>query len=192
MCWQFLQVCQMLLLKIRAFASSEEHNFYHPEVSWWSNGNSNYKSKDKVSLHHTAWCYQQTWGYTQSHLYVSDKDIKERRSKDRSLRDTTRDQPPAGHWAADNSPQATTIHPLLCPSNSPAFKSIPLQFRDKDAVGNHVKGFAQVQVDHINCPSFVHWCYHSIIEAHQTGQVWCAIGEAMLAVSCHLHNSHVP
>ena len=62
-----------------------------------------------------------------------------------------------------------TTQPNISLPNSPAFKSMSLQFRDKD-VWDHVKGLAQVQAD------------HSIIESHQVGQARSALAEAMLAV----------
>ena len=48
----------------------------------------------------------------------------------------------------------------------PAFKSIHIQFRDKDVVGDHVKRIAEVQVDDMSYLPFVHQCHHSIIEGH--------------------------
>jgi len=60
------------------------------------------------------------------------------------LEDTTHDQPLLGCRATDN-PLATKIQPTHYPPNSPAFKTIYLQFRDKDVVQDHVKGLTQVQ-----------------------------------------------
>ena len=39
--------------------------------------------------------------------------------------------------------------------------------------------------------SFVHQCYHSIIEGHHIGQALSSLGEAMLAVLDHMLISHV-
>ena len=47
------------------------------------------------------------------------------------------------------TPLATTIKPILCSPDSPAFKAIALQFRDKDVVWDHIKGLAHDQL-----PSF--------------------------------------
>ena len=55
---------------------------------------------------------------------------------------------------------------------------------------NHVKGLAQVQVDEIHCPSFLHQCHLSIVD-HQICQAQSALGEAALVVSDHLLISHV-
>ena len=46
---------------------------------------------------------------------------------------------------------AKTIQPIPYPPSSPLFKSIPLQFRDKDVVWDQVKGLAQAQIDDISC-----------------------------------------
>ena len=54
------------------------------------------------------------------------------------------------------NPLAASSQPILNSLNSPSVKSIPLQFREKDVVRDHVKGFAEVQVDDICCPSPVH------------------------------------
>jgi len=50
-------------------------------------------------------------------------------------------------------------------------------------VRDHVKGFAEVQVDEICPPSPIHQSCYSILEGHQIGQAQSALGEAMLAVS---------
>ena len=59
-------------------------------------------------------------------------------------------------------------------------------------VRDHVKGFAEVQVDGIHLPSPVHQSQHRIIEGHQIGQARSALGEAMLAVSNRLFILYVP
>ena len=40
-----------------------------------------------------------------------------------------------------------------------------------------------IQAGNINCRSFFCQCHHFIIESHQIGQAWSALGEAMLSVS---------
>ena len=52
-------------------------------------------------------------------------------------------------------------------------------------VWDHIKGFAEIQVDNISCFSFVHCCRLSIV-GYQLGEVWSALGEAVLAISDHL------
>jgi len=92
-------------------------------------------------------------------VYAFDKDVEE---QDRSLGITTRDRPPLAHRAIDHNPLAVTIQPMLCPPNSPAFKSISLQLRYKDMMWTHAEG-----------------C------------ILC-LGEGLLAVSEHLLVFHVP
>ena len=90
----------------------------------------------------------------------------------------------------DNNPLATVIQLILHSPNSSPPKSVSLQFSNKDMVQDHVTGLAQVQINDIYFPSFVHWCHHSIIEGHQISQVRSVLGEVMLAVSDHLLISH--
>jgi len=47
-----------------------------------------------------------------------------------------------GRRAIDHNLLAVTIQPILYASNSPPFKSISLELRDKNVVGDHVKGLA--------------------------------------------------
>ena len=69
---------------------------------------------------------------------------------------------------------------------------MPLQFREKDVVRDHVKGLAEVQVDDIHLPFPVHQSHNSITEGHQIGQERSALGETTLAVLNHLFVSYVP
>ena len=74
--------------------------------------------------------------------YVVDKDVEQQQSQVRSLGDTTYDWFLLGHRSIDHNLLAVTIQPTLCPLNSPAFKSVFLQFRDKNVMQEHVKGLA--------------------------------------------------
>ena len=56
---------------------------------------------------------------------------------------------------------------------------------------DHVKDLAQVQVDGISCPPFVHQYCHSIIEDLQIGQALTALCKAVLAVLDYLLTSYV-
>ena len=89
-------------------------------------------------------------------MFVIDKDLEVHWSQDCPLADVTHDQLLPGHRAVDNKPLAITMQPIIYPPNSPAFKSIYLQFRDKDMVWDPVRDLTQVQVDDISCPSFVY------------------------------------
>ena len=93
-------------------------------------------------------------------VFTVDKDVEEFQSQEGLWHDTTLDQPPPGHRAIDNNPLDMTIQSVLYLQNNPFTKSVSLQFRDKDVVYNHVNGLAQVQVDDINCPSFVLFLKH--------------------------------
>ena len=106
--------------------------------------------------------------------------------------DTACDQPPPSHRTIDHNPLAVSSQPIPNPSNSPSIKSTLLQFREKDVMRDHVRGFAEVQIDDIHYPSPIHQSRHSIIEGHQIGQARSGLGEAMLAVSNYLFISYVP
>jgi len=98
---------------------------------------------------------------------VTDEDVEEHWPQDRPRWDTACDCPPSWHRTTDHNPLAVSSQPVPNQSNSPSFRSVPPQFREKDVVRDHVKGFAEVQEDDICHPSPVHWCCHSIIEHHQ-------------------------
>ena len=71
-------------------------------------------------------------------VYVTDKDVEEHWSQNRPLGDTTHCQPLLGHKATDHSPLAAAIQPIPYPLYSLPFRSVSLQFRDKDAVWDRV------------------------------------------------------
>jgi len=85
---------------------------------------------------------------------VTDKDVEEPWSQDRSLGNTICDQPLLGRRAVDNSPPAATVQPLLYPPNGPIFKSTYLYNLERRIWWrDHVKCLAEVQVDDIICLS---------------------------------------
>jgi len=90
---------------------------------------------------HCNLCQMQPTGWT-CLVYATDKDAKQYRSQDGPLEDTTHDQSPPGYTDIDNNPLAMTIQSILYLLKSPVFKSIPLQFRDRDVVRDHIKGLA--------------------------------------------------
>ena len=61
---------------------------------------------------------------------VIDKGVEEHWSQDGPLGD----HPPPEHRDIENNHLAMTIQPILYPHSSPAFKSISLQFSNKDVV----------------------------------------------------------
>ncbi|KAK4832304.1 LOW QUALITY PROTEIN: hypothetical protein QYF61_021703, partial [Mycteria americana] len=67
---------------------------------------------------------------------VIDEDIKQYWSQYGPLRDTTHHLSPSEHWAVDHYLLDVTIQPVPHPLNSPPIKSISLQFREKDVVGD--------------------------------------------------------
>jgi len=93
-------------------------------------------------------------------IYVTDKDVKLYQSQDRPHRKTTCHWPPSGHRAIDHNPLFVTFQSIPNLPNSLPFKSISLQFKDKDVAGDHVRGLADVRVDYTSYFSFVHQCHH--------------------------------
>ncbi|KAK4828488.1 hypothetical protein QYF61_026759 [Mycteria americana] len=67
-------------------------------------------------------------------VHVADKDVKERQSQYRSLRNTTRHWSPRGHQVVDRNSLSVTIQPIPYPLSGPSIKFISLQFRDKDVM----------------------------------------------------------
>lgn len=65
-------------------------------------------------------------------IYVINKVVNKHWSQDGPLGDTTCQWPPPGHRTIDDNPLATATQPTLYPANSPALKSISLQFRDRN------------------------------------------------------------
>ncbi|KAK4815207.1 hypothetical protein QYF61_021826 [Mycteria americana] len=76
---------------------------------------------------------------------VIDENIEQHWSQYGPLRDTTCHRSPSGHRAIDRYPLDVTIQPVPYPLNSPPIESISPQFREKDVVGDCVKGFAELQ-----------------------------------------------
>ena len=97
---------------------------------------------------------------------IIDEDIKQYWSKYGPLRNTTCHWFPSGHWSVDHCPLDVIIQLIPQPNKSLPIKSISLQFREKDVVGDHVKGLTQNQIDDSHSSSLVHWHGHSTIEGH--------------------------
>ena len=83
-------------------------------------------------------------------LTLSLKMLKGTGLKIEALGDTT--QPPPGCRAVDRNPLTMIIQPIPNLLNRSAFKSIDLQFSDKDVVWDHAKSLARIQVGDISCP----------------------------------------
>ena len=114
-------------------------------------------------------------------VHVTDKDIKHHRPQYQPLRHITCHWSPPGHRATDCNSVSASIKPVPYPASGPSVKSLSLQFRDKDIMWDSVKCLAQVHVDDVSCPSFVHQHCNPIIQGYQVGQAQFALGEAMLA-----------
>ncbi|KAK4830182.1 hypothetical protein QYF61_008973 [Mycteria americana] len=89
-------------------------------------------------------------------VHVIDEGVKQYWSQYGSLRDTTCHPSPSGHGAVDHYCLDATIQPIPPPPNRPPIKSVSLQFREKDVVGDCVKGLTEIQIDDIHSSSLVH------------------------------------
>ena len=116
-------------------------------------------------------CSQSCLTHGKSHRFfatvcVIGDDTKQYWSQNRPLRDTTSRWCLSQHWAVDPYPLDVTIQPIPHPPNSPSIKPVPFQFREKEVVGDCVKGFTEVQIGDMRSSSLVCWCSPSIIEGH--------------------------
>jgi len=100
-------------------------------------------------------------------VHVADKYIKKHRPQQRPLRHTARHWSPPGHRAIDCNSLCASIEPVPYRARGSAVKSMSFQFRDKDIMQDSVECLAQVQVDDVSCPRFVHQRCNPIIEVHQ-------------------------
>jgi len=87
-------------------------------------------------------------------VHITNKDDKQHWSQYRPLRNTTCHWSPLGHRAVDQNSSSATTQPIPCPPSGLSIKSMCLQFRDKDALRDSVKCFAQVRVDDISCSCY--------------------------------------
>ncbi|KAK4827897.1 hypothetical protein QYF61_022320 [Mycteria americana] len=78
--------------------------------------------------------------------YVIDEDTKQYWSQYRPLRDTTS----VDHYLLD-----ATIQPIPHPPNSPPIKSVSLQLREEDVVGDRIEGLTEVQTTSIALPLYI-------------------------------------
>ena len=78
-------------------------------------------------------------------------------SQYRPLRETACHLSTSGHRAIDHYPLDAIIQPIPCAPNSPPIKSIFLQSREEDVVGDCVKGLTKVQISNIHSSALVHW-----------------------------------
>jgi len=71
-------------------------------------------------------------------VHVTNKDVKQHWPQYQPLRHTTHHWTLLGHRAIDCNSLSATIQPIPYPLSGPPFKSVSLQFRDKDVVQDSV------------------------------------------------------
>ncbi|TRZ22685.1 hypothetical protein HGM15179_004393 [Zosterops borbonicus] len=75
------------------------------------------------------------------------------------------------------------MQPVPNPANSAPVPALGCQLCQECAVGDSVKGLAEVQIDNIHSPSCIHQAGHLVIKGDQVDQAGQALPKSMLAVS---------
>lgn len=131
--------------------------------------------------HQSAWCHLQawwvcTWSLCPHHQW----NIRQQQAQDGSLRVIT------CHLDIESLTATLQTQPIPYLLDSLSIKTTFLQFRDKNVVWNHTKGFGGVKVDNISYSSLDYEYCHSVVECHPVSQAWFALCEGLLAIHNHL------
>jgi len=128
-----------------------------------------------------------------SHIiqYIN-KDIEQKRSQYRPLRNTTCDWLSAGFNSIHQHSLGPAIQPIFYPVKSVPVQAMGCQLLQGNTVGDSVKGFVKLQADYVNSLALIHQAGHSIIRGAQVFQAGPAFQEPMLAGSDPLVVLHVP
>ncbi|KAK4820567.1 hypothetical protein QYF61_001630 [Mycteria americana] len=85
-----------------------------------------------------------TEGALDPFIQIIDKDIKQNWPQHRALGNTACDWPPTGVNSIHHHSLGPASQPVLYPAKSTPVQAMSSQFLQENAVGNHVKGFAEV------------------------------------------------
>ncbi|KAJ7403659.1 hypothetical protein WISP_149712 [Willisornis vidua] len=116
-------------------------------------------------------------------IQIFDKDVKQNWAQHRSLGNTTGDRPPAGCSPVHQHSLGLAIQPALNPADSAPVQVTGCQLFQQYAVGDSVKGFAEVQIDHIHSLPLIHLVGHLIVKGDQVGQTEPALPKSVLTGS---------
>ncbi|KAK4816367.1 hypothetical protein QYF61_016271 [Mycteria americana] len=97
-----------------------------------------------------------TEGALDALIQIIDKDIKQNWPQHRALGNTACDRPPTGVNSIHHHSLGPAMQPVLYPAKSTPIQTMSSQVVQENAVGNHVKGFTEVQVDNIHSLSLIH------------------------------------
>ncbi|KAK4814532.1 hypothetical protein QYF61_022021 [Mycteria americana] len=100
-----------------------------------------------------------TEGALNPFVQIIDKDVKQNWPQHRALGNTACDRPPTGVNSIHHHSLGPAIQPVLYPAKSTPVQAMSSQFLQENAVGNRVKGFAEVKIDNIHSgfPSSTRW-----------------------------------
>jgi len=87
---------------------------------------------------------------------------------------------PTGFNSIDHNPLGPAIQPAFHPAEHMPIQTVGSQLLHKNVVGDSVKGFTEVWVDHIESLTFIHWAGRFVLEQSQVCQTESTIHEPML------------
>ncbi|RMC05423.1 hypothetical protein DUI87_18615 [Hirundo rustica rustica] len=114
-------------------------------------------------------------------IHVINKNIEQNWPQHRPLRDTTGDWPPAGCSTVHHHSLGPAIQPVPNPVKSAPVQAMGCHLIQGCAVGDTVKGLAEVQIDNIHSPSCICQAGHLVIKGDQVGQTRPTSPKPMLA-----------
>ncbi|RMC09604.1 hypothetical protein DUI87_13390 [Hirundo rustica rustica] len=100
-------------------------------------------------------------------IHIINKNIEQNWPQHRPLRDTTGDWPPAGCSTIHQYSLGPAIQPVPNPAKSAPVQAMGCQLIQEYAVGDSVKGLAEIQIDNMHCPSCIHQAGHLVIKGDQ-------------------------
>ncbi|RMC21667.1 hypothetical protein DUI87_02535 [Hirundo rustica rustica] len=103
-------------------------------------------------------------------IHIINKNIEQNWPQHRPLRNTTGDWPPAGCSTAHHHSLGPAIQPVPNPAKSAPVQAMGCQLIQEYAVGDSVKGLAEIQIDNIHSLSHIHHVGHLVIKGDQVGQ----------------------
>ncbi|RMC19616.1 hypothetical protein DUI87_03176 [Hirundo rustica rustica] len=103
-------------------------------------------------------------------IHVINKNIEQNWPQHRALRDTIGDWPPAGCSTIHHHSLGPAVQSVPNPAKSAPVQDTGCQLIQEYAVGDSVKGLAEIQIDNIHSPSCIHQVSHLVIKGDLVGQ----------------------
>ncbi|RMC03947.1 hypothetical protein DUI87_19284 [Hirundo rustica rustica] len=116
-------------------------------------------------------------------IHVINKNIEQSWPQHRPLRNTTGDWLPAACSTVPQHSLDPAMQTVLHPAKSAPVQAVGCQLFQECAVGDSVKGLAEVQIHNIHSPSCIHQVGHLVIKGEQAGQTRPTPPKPMLAGS---------